>query len=488
MENVSGLRSNTEVKRDQLSKFKGAMAFSAVGDALGWPTELGKYPGIVIKRFGKHYLENFIEWDKTVGGRFWGYRETIKEGSYSDDTQLSLSVARCISENGGFDADKFAYFELPLWLAYERGGGKSVKTAARTILQSKRDWELNFYRRGSTEYRNAGANGAAMRTLPLALVHSGNPDNLYRDAFLNSIVTHGHPRAILGAMVHAAAIAFALNHNSLDKEIFCEYLRDVIERSSLSLKQYDWVHKWIEEWDRRPLRGLSFREHFQNTRKEARSFLDGISEYLNSSDDSYYKFTGAFDQRLKGSGLSTVFVSLYLFIKYSAEPEMAVLKAVNMLGSDTDTIATFVGGLYGALYGLECIPERFLEGIQDKDYIIRLGEQLYNFCMGNLSRVSLPAAGFNRRDYFMRILAWEMGLHEMFWDALNEGDIVVHPALGRGKIIQKFKRPILKKGYQVKLVEVSFDCGQTCTFHSRVAPDSRLSECLCADLEKATIL
>lgn len=36
-----------------------------------------------------------------------------------------------------------------------------------------------------------------------------------------------------------------------------------------------------------------------------------------------------------------------------------VLKAVN-LGGDTDTIAAVAGGLAGALYGLEAIPEKWL--------------------------------------------------------------------------------------------------------------------------------
>lgn len=146
-----------------LEKFQGALAFSAIGDALGWPTEFGRYPKDVRKRFSKNYLSDFVEWEKLVGGRYWGYKEKIKEGEYSDDTQLSLSVARCIDENGDFKPKKFAYLELPLWLSYEKGGGRSIKTAARSIIYTKREWIGNFYVRGDIFYRNAGANGAAMR-------------------------------------------------------------------------------------------------------------------------------------------------------------------------------------------------------------------------------------------------------------------------------------------------------------------------------------
>ena len=107
-----------------LDKFQGAMVFSAIGDALGWPSELGIY---------RRHISGFFDWKKKVGGRYFGFEETIRAGSYSDDTQLTLSIARCIDENGNFDADKFAYLELPLWRDYERGGGRSIKTAAESF-------------------------------------------------------------------------------------------------------------------------------------------------------------------------------------------------------------------------------------------------------------------------------------------------------------------------------------------------------------------
>lgn len=203
-----------------LEKFKGALAFSAVGDALGWPTEFGRYPKEVEKRFRKRYLEDYIPWQKMVGGKFWGYRENIKEGEYSDDTQLTLAVYRCIDESGDFNPDKFAYFELPLWLHYERGGGKTIKTASRKLNQSTKDWMNNFYKTKDLSYRNAGANGAAMRVLPIALVNVNNQKRLYRDAFINSIVTHGHPRAILGSIIYASAVSFLVKEIKLSNETF----------------------------------------------------------------------------------------------------------------------------------------------------------------------------------------------------------------------------------------------------------------------------
>jgi ADP-ribosylglycohydrolase len=461
-----------------LDKFRGAMAFSTIGDALGWPTEFGRYPSIVLRRFGKNYLSAFVEWEKVVGGRYWGYRERIKEGNYSDDTQLALSVARCINEYGDFQPDKFAYLELPLWLSYERGGGRSIKTAARSLAQTRRGWISNFYSQGGISYRSAGANGAAMRTLPIALVNVNNADRLYRDAFGNAIITHGHPRAILGSIIYASAVRFLLRESKISSGNLCEYLHDVIDQSSGSLEDSGFVYKWVKEWDRMPLNGLKFRDVFEKTKGEAIKYLEGIRKVIDLADREYYKFTGALDPRFRGSGISTVLVAVYLFSKYLDDPQKAMLTAVNMVGSDTDTIANFVGGLFGAYYGLSVVPHELLDRLQDREYILKTAGNLYGITIGEAMAKCAPITAFNRRDAFLWILAWEIGLHEMFWDALEEGEYIVHPALGRGLIERKERRPIQREGYEVKLIEVSFDCGQTCIFHHRVAKDGVLSESL----------
>ncbi|MDI6714154.1 MAG: ADP-ribosylglycohydrolase family protein [Thermodesulfovibrio sp.] len=478
----SDINQSTIIPNSLLDKFGGALVYSAIGDALGWPTEFGRYPNIVQKRFGKYYITDYIEWEKLIGGRYWGYREKIKEGSYSDDTQLTLSVARCIDSYGDFDADKFAYSELPLWLSYERGGGKTIKTAARAIMQSKKEWFLNFYKRREIDYRYAGANGAAMRIIPIALVNVNNEKRLYSDSFKNAIITHGHPRAILGSMIYASAINLLLKETNISREKICDYLREVIETSSKFLKDIEWIRTWIQEWDKGATNG-KFKEVFQQTRNEAKNYLDSIKKFLLLEDKNYYQLTRALGE-YKGSGISTVCVALYLFIKYIDNPEQGIIKAVNMLGSDTDTIANFVGGLFGTYYGLSVIRKDLKERLQDKDYILKIASQLHNIVTGKSLINHVPIKYFNKKELLLKILAWEIGLREMFWEALNEGDTIIHPALGKGKISRKETQNIQKEGYVVKLIEVIFDCGQTCIFHSRVANNGELSDSLSKDLIK----
>ena len=41
------------------------------------------------------------------------------------------------------------------------------------------------------------------------------------------------------------------------------------------------------------------------------------------------------------------------------DPEAAILAGVN-IGNDTDTVATMVGAIVGALHGIEALPENYL--------------------------------------------------------------------------------------------------------------------------------
>ncbi len=90
-----------------------------------------------------------------------------------------------------------------------------------------------------------------------------------------------------------------------------------------------------------------------------------------------------------------------------------------------------------------------------------------------------------RTDAYFRILAWEIGLHEMFWDALRKGGIVVHPVLGRGTITKQKVKPIKRDDYVAKLIHVKFDCGQSCIFHSRVEHNEKVSESLAEEIARA---
>lgn len=55
----------------------------------------------------------------------------------------------------------------------------------------------------------------------------------------------------------------------------------------------------------------------------------------------------------------------------------AVLAAVN-LGDNTDTVAAITGGLAGLAYGLDAIPEEWLDTLKKRDYIEEICQMFYD--------------------------------------------------------------------------------------------------------------
>ncbi len=80
--------------------------------------------------------------------------------------------------------------------------------------------------------------------------------------------------------------------------------------------------------------------------------------------------------RIHASGyvLDTLEASLWCFLTTNSFAE-AVLKAVN-LGEDTDTTGAVTGGLAGIYYGIENMPNEWIEVIARKDDIVNLAARL----------------------------------------------------------------------------------------------------------------
>jgi len=131
----------------------------------------------------------------------------LKPGRVTDDTEMSLCLARAIDRAGGFDLRAVAE-ELAGWL---RGNPVDVGSTVRKGLR-------NFLVFGALETPpnewDAG-NGAAMRLLPVALHTLGDEAALERQVLAQARLTHHHPLSdaacvALGRMVQAAVTGRSL--------------------------------------------------------------------------------------------------------------------------------------------------------------------------------------------------------------------------------------------------------------------------------------
>ena len=437
------------------TKYKGSIKLSAIGDALGWITEFEKSEQSLKEKFETERIENFYTWKKTVGGRFYGFIDTIRAGSYSDDTQLLLAVARSIEKDGTLDHNYFAKIELANWLDYARGGGRTVKTAAYKISRKSVQWFNNFYNfkvnGENIDYRQSGANGAAMRVLPIALANLGNTEKIKEEIFCNSIITHGHPRAILGAMLYGYAINQIIVFRPEDfnwENYITQIGLDFPKKFELSFINKMEIREWLKEWNKSNNKTFEsvYGETIVETQNQLRFVYQSIKQNIPVQET--LKRLGCFDPATKGSGIATVIAGIYLATKFHDEPLEAVIQSVNALGSDTDSIAAFTGALVGALHGHSIIPDKW-KSVQDIGYLDKVAERLLAISEDRLEENILPTSTNLKL------------LNSPKKDDFNLNEQIEFIPLGKGKITFIDRQATLTKGKYNLLLEAILDNGQS---------------------------
>lgn len=180
---------------DILSRARAAFTGLAVGDALGAPVEF-MTAGEIKAKYGVL---------KEIVGGGW---LRLKPGQVTDDTEMSLCVARAIVAADGWSLGSIAE-EFAGWL----------RTKPVDVGDTCRRGIRNYMLKGALETPfnqwDAG-NGAAMRMLPAALFTLGDDDLLRRCALEQARITHNHPLSdaacvTLGRLVHLALLGASKN-------------------------------------------------------------------------------------------------------------------------------------------------------------------------------------------------------------------------------------------------------------------------------------
>ena len=365
--------------------------WAAYGDALGFMTELTDSNG-VHWRTGTYKVSKTSEWRRRVGGQF-GSVIPLPAGTYSDDTQLRLSVARAIGPGGKFDAEAFSKIELTVWPAYALGAGRASKMAASNLARRDVNWFSNFYSGRERSYWESGGNGAAMRIQPhvWAVKDLQDRDALAVEILRDAICTHGHPRAFAGAILHGWWLAHVLASGEVPGP--SDWYADVNRLSAID----DWLDQddmlatfWKSAWQQHSDTSL------QHAMRAIRDELSRDIDYLGSSSAEVTKYedilrhVGAYDPLQAGSGTKTALIASVLAWRHrDMGPESAIIEAANALKSDTDTIATMAGAILGV-----CALEPPSAPLQDVPYLLESTERLYRISQGqSVSRFPYPDPG-----------------------------------------------------------------------------------------------
>ena len=302
------------------SKFLGALVGTAVGDALGMPVE-GYDPKQIQLKYG--------EIREMLSGK-------LPAGSYTDDTEMMIGVAESLIENRGFNGEHMAKTFIKNFDS-SRGYGFGVQIVLQ-LISERESWE----EAAKNLFGGVGSygNGAAMRIAPVSIFYYDNFDELKKTAVKTAKITHTHPLGVEGAVLQAYAIALALNQHplkNLDIENFLQTLQNFVKS-----------------------------EVYKNKIKKIKLLLSKKTS----------KWEVIF---LLGNGIeafNSVPTAIYSFLANYNGFEDAVTYAVN-LGGDTDTLGAMTGAISGAYHGFEAIPKRWLNKLENLDYLKSLAEKIW---------------------------------------------------------------------------------------------------------------
>ncbi len=174
---------------DLTARCRAVLLGVAVGDALGAPMEF-MTSGEIAAKYGRL--------NEMVGGGWL----RLKPGQVTDDTEMTLCLARGIVTAGGWDLRTIAH-EFAVWL---RSKPIDVGDTCRRGIR-------NFMLKGETESPpnqwDAG-NGALMRMTPLALYTLGDKELLQKCSIEHGHLTHNHPLSDAACICYGRMIQMAL--------------------------------------------------------------------------------------------------------------------------------------------------------------------------------------------------------------------------------------------------------------------------------------
>ena len=329
------------------NKILGCLIGAAAGDAMGAATE-ARSSNQIIETFGGKVTEFIPPPDDTFGAG-------NQAGGFTDDFSSAYFVAKEIVDNAGIVNKEIVQNALVEWskhaVFFDRFAGPTTRLAIKRFAGE----EVPLSGGIKNKARQA-TNGAAMRISPIGLINAGDRENAIKDAAIVASVTHNNNLAISGACAVAAAVSEAVRDGS--------NLYDVIDAGIYGANEGEKIGK-------------------ANGNNVAGP---SVVKRIKMAVDIGFG-TGSIDERICniadiiGTGLhvsETVPTAFGIIAACSGDSMRSISEAAS-IGYDTDTIATIVGGIVGALNGDSSFPDYFISTMENvnKLDILGLANDLY---------------------------------------------------------------------------------------------------------------
>lgn len=338
---------------NRLDQFRGCLLGGAAGDALGYEVE---FMGIkrIEKLFGPNGITEYV------------FHNGVAE--FSDDTQMTLFTANAmlLAAEEDWESPDFAkYFSRCYcdWLITQIGEFSKPRPDCRSWLNNVP--ELYSPRAPGNTCISACMNGAkgtpenpvnnscgcggVMRVAPVALYLAGreNGDIAVADraGAQAAAATHGNP---LG-YISAAALVHIIYRLIADPDL--SILAAVEDAMAAMAAQYAGTEEISAQ-----LRLL------ERAVELAGSDMPDVA--------AIHSLGGGW------TGHDALAIAVYCAVKYPEDFDRAMIAAVNHDG-DSDSTGAIAGNILGAKLGIQGIPEKYLEGLELKELLMEMADDLY---------------------------------------------------------------------------------------------------------------
>ncbi len=310
--------------QNYLDQCKGCMWGLAIGDALGFPIEFSPID-LIHSRYGSSGITTFVQ-----------AFPNAPLGIYSDDTDMSLAVARALLQSKNPKDIDNVMSEIVREFIDWANNCEEMRAPGTTCLNGCDNLAKGISWQESG-IRNSKGCGAAMRSAPIGIFYE-NIEDVVKVSYATSICTHAHPTGIASGIATAICTYLGLH------QVPCEQM---IPQTIQLIAPYD-------------------------TLKEVSSKLELALKILNEPPNIAIPKIGQ-----GWIGEEAIAIALYAFLKTPQDYRQTVLNAANITG-DSDSTACIAGAISGAYNGSKNIPQEWINVVENTNLILEIATALHS--------------------------------------------------------------------------------------------------------------